>query len=1631
MNQEHNNTWYSIDSKNRLLKTSSSSNFQLQNNTETIDTSKEVITQVDEFIDNAKIYTSISDITSENGHLIISFANGLTFDCGKVRGDKFIPIKTNAGIEYRYESESEDQLRLLVPIEDIFFKFENLTDEQRDLLSFHFSDFTENEIKLLQEPALEAAQLANDATSEAIKATKTITQTNDKVKVAEETRGAAEDIRNSSEKIRISNENKRTKEEAIRVQSEKQRKIDEAARVSDEVVRVSQETLRIKAETERDKLESNRITSEDERKSNETIRCKNEKDRQSFETARIESELIRITKETERQGAETNRNNSENIRLSNEEERKLSESKRVSSESTRTSKEDIRINNESKRITAETARLEAENRRITAENQRVLENAKAIKDVNKATNSANTSAIAAQETADHPTYIGDDFYVYKWDKTTKAYNKTNVFVKGDAFSIKKVYSSIDLMEKDVNNKEIKEGDFVLINTNNTEDPDNAQLYIKTYNQESKIYGFDFLVDMSGAVGFTGKTPQFTVGKITTLAEGSKASLTLSEGGTDSYGNPIYLINLSIPRGDKGKAPVITIGTVTTVKPNVSASAQLILDGVTDTGEPKYKLNMSIPKGDAASLEVGDAQNLTVTFNNASIRENIATGEKMSILFGKIKKFFSDLKTIAFTGKFSDLIDKPTTVDGYGITNASKTGHKHTKSEITDFPTSMPASDVSAWAKASTKPTYTPTEVGAVSGWESSASTPAKSQWYRIATSPQGIFTCAGTFYINGKTSGNHSGLVLNAGISYGYNNSVTLTQTLHSSYITPSISKARIVYHNTYSGNYAYLEVFITKGDAATEMNIKFVGNGWLKVAPNTVGSIPSGYVSKEITFSTSNHSMVGNLIGTATTATALQTARTINGTSFNGSANITTANWGIARSIGIVSSDGTSTAVPISVNGSANVNLKLPSTIKASITGNASTATTLQTARTINGVSFNGSANITITAAASDVSAWAKAANKPTYTAAEVGASPNNHNHSGVYEPVFTKNTAFNKNFGTAAGTVCQGNDSRLSNSRPANGGTSAACTGNSATATKVVATAADNSTAELVRGTMGTNDYFRISIGGANDAGYAEIATADGGNEPIYLRQYSGNFTKITRTATLLDGSGNTQFPGSITSGVKDAYISWGGRDLAGSVSPVDAAMYEEFSANRLAFMKPAGITIEYSTNGGTSWTNYGSTDEQKVGLVTTSNTLTIGKTSTANVSNKLRVTINATNGGIYFLLRKIAIYVSTQGNGGSNVLVEYSNKGSESTFKTLKTSTLNGWGGWNIINTTTSFGGGSAQTGNWDAVRLTFGITSAGTSGSLIVTKLRMFGETMWSSVSNLSSTGHIYSYDTSQNVTFPAKVTASSFAGATATSSTNGLMSSTDKTKLDGIATNANNYSHPTTAGNKHIPAGGASGQILRWSGDGTAVWGADNNTTYSPFKVATASAAGGIGLVPAPAAGKHTSFLRGDGSWVIPTNTTYGLASTTANGLLRQLNGSTSSFMRGDGTWATPPNTTYGLATQSANGLMSANDKKRLDNAIVPTNVTVATTLTSLSIANYSIKVTLSAASALSFASTPPEGWECMIDIKNTGSSTITQPLPNASGWQCEDTSIAIAAGKIASISVRRVHSIYVVIAKGN
>lgn len=115
---------------------------------------------------------------------------------------------------------------------------------------------------------------------------------------------------------------------------------------------------------------------------------------------------------------------------------------------------------------------------------------------------------------------------------------------------------------------------------------------------------------------------------------------------------------------------------------------------------------------------------------------------------------------------------------------------------------------------------------------------------------------------------------------------------------------------------------------------------------------------------------------------------------------------------------------------------------------------------------------------------------------------------------------------------------------------------------------------------------------------------------------------------------------------------------------------------------------------------------------------------------------------------------------------------------------------------------------------------------------------------------------------------------------------------EKTKLSGIAEGANKYVHPSYTAQKSglykvtvDAAGHVSGATAVAKADITALGIPAQDTTYSNMAAATASAAGKAGLVPAPAAGKQASFLRGDGSWVVPENTTYADATTSTHGLM--------------------------------------------------------------------------------------------------------------------------------------------------
>ena len=135
-------------------------------------------------------------------------------------------------------------------------------------------------------------------------------------------------------------------------------------------------------------------------------------------------------------------------------------------------------------------------------------------------------------------------------------------------------------------------------------------------------------------------------------------------------------------------------------------------------------------------KTGDASNTTNTITAASTRANLTTGEKLSISLGKIAKWFSDLKTVAFTGSYNDLSNKPTSMAANGGNSSTVNGHTVNSdvpagAKFTDTNTwrplgttantacagndsrlsnARPASDVYSWAKQASKPSYSWSEI---------------------------------------------------------------------------------------------------------------------------------------------------------------------------------------------------------------------------------------------------------------------------------------------------------------------------------------------------------------------------------------------------------------------------------------------------------------------------------------------------------------------------------------------------------------------------------------------------------------------------------------------------------------------------------------------------------------------------------------------------------------------------------------------------------------------------------------------------------------------------------------------------------------------------------------------------------
>ena len=290
-----------------------------------------------------------------------------------------------------------------------------------------------------------AATAANESAAKADTATAKLTEQQQKVETAiSNSETATADAQQATEDT-LASKAAIEEDEATRQANEKTRQANETTRQSQESTRQSQESARVTAEKARATAESARATAESTRESNESTRKTNETARQTAETARAKAETSRADAETARAKAETSRADAETARAKAESSRVTAESSRVSAETSRANAESSRVTAEKSRVTAETSRVTAESARATAETQREKDFASSKSACDTATAACKTQTTEcktqtdlAEEQNQHPTYVGDDNYVYKWDTTTKAYVKTSLYLKGDNGSSPKI-----------------------------------------------------------------------------------------------------------------------------------------------------------------------------------------------------------------------------------------------------------------------------------------------------------------------------------------------------------------------------------------------------------------------------------------------------------------------------------------------------------------------------------------------------------------------------------------------------------------------------------------------------------------------------------------------------------------------------------------------------------------------------------------------------------------------------------------------------------------------------------------------------------------------------------------------------------------------------------------------------------------------------------------------------------------------------------------------------------------------------------------------------------------------------------------------------------------------------------------
>ena len=193
----------------------------------------------------------------------------------------------------------------------------------------------------------------------------------------------------------------------------------------------------------------------------------------------------------------------------------------------------------------------------------------------------------------------------------------------------------------------------------------------------------------------------------------------------------------------------------------------------------------------------------------------------------------------------------------------------------------------------------------------------------------------------------------------------------------------------------------------------------------------------------------------------------------------------------------------------------------------------------------------------------------------------------------------------------------------------------------------------------------------------------------------------------------------------------LEWGGPNIERGVSPLDAALSDELSANRFAEMPNENFVFERSSDAGNTWTTY---TAHGYNLVTSStnvnNSNVVGSQS---VNNWHRFTIDVRPGSsnnFYGEIRKFLFWINTNGATGCKVKIDGSTFANPDTFVKIVEAPISGWSGWNVINVNVTAGLGNNTF--YKKLRFTFSQTGVDTSyaSNLIVNKMRVYCANCWS-------------------------------------------------------------------------------------------------------------------------------------------------------------------------------------------------------------------------------------------------------------------------------------------------------------